>query len=195
MADTQSQVTLRTRKFLRNALLGRKQMVVWVFITMQPSLYETTFVANILMIREKATCFIPTVQMCLKKISVQNWQKPTKWTKTKCLSSASEPNTVEERAQGSRWFTTLMRHSRSSSPIIGLWDMGLRQRLRSRADSNVCTPSSIGPQVVTFFWGAQRADFVVLPRHYAGKQRKNRAKTVRGTAKTKGGVKDKAKKK
>lgn len=37
MADTQSQVTLRTRKFLRNALLGRKQMVVWVFITTQPS--------------------------------------------------------------------------------------------------------------------------------------------------------------
>lgn len=36
---------------------------------------------------------------------------------------------------------------------------------------------------------------MVLTRHHAGKQRKNRAKTVRGTAKTKGGAKDKAKKK
>lgn len=142
MADTQSQVTLRTRKFLRNALLGRKQMVVWVYIT--TSLQEMSFVAKILMTSQKAMCFIPTAQTCPRKTFVQNWQKPTKWTKTKCLFLGSGPNTVEGRAQGSRWFTTHMRHSRNSSPIIGLWDTELRLRLRSQADSNVCTPSSIG---------------------------------------------------
>ena len=31
MADKEQPVTLRTRKFLRNALLSRKQMVVYVF--------------------------------------------------------------------------------------------------------------------------------------------------------------------
>lgn len=152
MADTQSQVTLRTRKFLRNALLGRKQMVVWVFITTQPSLHEMSFVAMILMTSHKAMCFIPTAQTCPRKTFAQNWQKPTKWTKTKCLFSGSEPNTVEERAQGSRWFTTHMRHSRSSSPIIGLWDTELRQRLRSQADNNVCTPSSIGRSLPWSWW-------------------------------------------
>lgn len=30
MADKEQPVTLRTRKFIRNALLGRKQMVVYV---------------------------------------------------------------------------------------------------------------------------------------------------------------------
>lgn len=32
MADREQPVTLRTRKFIRNALLGRKQMVVWVLL-------------------------------------------------------------------------------------------------------------------------------------------------------------------
>lgn len=31
MADKEAPVTLRTRKFLSNPLLGRKQMVVYVF--------------------------------------------------------------------------------------------------------------------------------------------------------------------
>ncbi len=32
MADKEQPVTLRTRKFIRNALLGRKQMVVYVLL-------------------------------------------------------------------------------------------------------------------------------------------------------------------
>lgn len=33
MADREQPVTLRTRKFIRNALLGRKQMVVYVTLS------------------------------------------------------------------------------------------------------------------------------------------------------------------
>lgn len=151
---------------------------------------------------KKAMYFIPTAPTCPRKTSAQNWQKPTKWTKTKYLSSGSEPNTVEERAQGSHWFTTRMRHSRNSSPITGLWDTELRQRLRSQADSNVCTPFSIG-RSLPWSWsihslpssGNSGGWLLGVTLIHAGKQRKNRAKTVRGTAKTKGGVKDKAKKK
>lgn len=44
MADKEQPVTLRTRKFIRNALLGRKQMVVYAFAnsplpTTQPLAY------------------------------------------------------------------------------------------------------------------------------------------------------------
>lgn len=34
MADSESPVTLRTRKFIRNPLLGRKQMVVYVHLNL-----------------------------------------------------------------------------------------------------------------------------------------------------------------
>lgn len=42
MADREQPVTLRTRKFIRNPLLGRKQMVVYVHHPFFPSITTLT---------------------------------------------------------------------------------------------------------------------------------------------------------
>lgn len=42
MTDREQPVTLRTRKFIRNPLLGRKQMVVYVSLSILPTYISTS---------------------------------------------------------------------------------------------------------------------------------------------------------
>lgn len=49
MADREQPVTLRTRKFIRNALLGRKQMVLWVLLPRNDTFASSVIPAETLM--------------------------------------------------------------------------------------------------------------------------------------------------
>ena len=96
-------VTLRTRKFIRNPLLSRKQMVLYVnskasfHISFHPS--EGTNMLLMLMnfLGMSFTLVAPTAP---KMNSERGLRNSTKQTKIKSASSGSGRTTAEARAQG-----------------------------------------------------------------------------------------------
>ncbi|MCJ1343362.1 hypothetical protein MMC31_001555 [Peltigera leucophlebia] len=138
MADTQSQVTLRTRKFLRNALLGRKQMVVDVLHPNRANVSKDDLRAKLAEIYK------------VNKDQVSVFGFRTQYGGGKSTGFAL----IYDSHEALKKF----------EPHYRLVRYGIASKIEK-------------------------------PSRQQRKQRKNRAKTVRGTAKTKGGVKDKAKKK
>src|SRR4051794_35074038 len=109
MAEREASVTLRTRKFIRNPLLSRRQMVVYVLpeplhIQFQPHRHTTDYLSNLTVMSSTQTD-----PMSPKTNSALSSQKSIKPIKTKCPSLDSGHNMVEGKAQASRSSTTHTR--------------------------------------------------------------------------------------
>ena len=110
MADREQPVTLRTRKFIRNALLGRKQMVVYVSLLLQPHSpnpsppfhYHSHPNPKLIQRPYPATSSTPIAPTSPKTNSATNSPNSIKREKTKSPASASEHNMVAGRVPALR---------------------------------------------------------------------------------------------
>ncbi|TFB06570.1 40S ribosomal protein S24-B [Trichoderma ghanense] len=146
MADNDAPVTLRTRKFIRNPLLGRKQMVVDILHPGRPNISKTE-------LSEKLASLYKA-----QKEQVQVFGLRTQFGGGKTTGFAL----IYDSPEALKKFEPKYRLIR-----VGLATKPERPSRQQRTSS---------------IHGQQRK---LLPA-YTCKQRKNRQKTLRGTAKVKG---------
>ncbi|KAJ9639420.1 hypothetical protein H2201_002918 [Coniosporium apollinis] len=151
MAD--SQVTLRTRKFIRNPLLGRKQMVVDVLHPGRPNVSKDE-------LRSKLSELYKSGK---DQVSVFGFRTQYGGGKSTGFALIYDSNEAMKKFE----------------PHYRLVRVGMASKIEKASRQQRMYTLEFGKDGVV---GAGR-----------GKQRKNRAKTMRGTAKTKGASKDKKK--
>ncbi|KAI4142611.1 MAG: hypothetical protein L6R39_004873 [Caloplaca ligustica] len=159
MAEREQPVTLRTRKFIRNPLLGRKQMVVDVLHPSRPNVSKDE-------LRSKLAELYKAPK---DTISVFGFRTQYGGGKSTGFALIYDSNEVMKKFEP---HYRLVRYGAATK---------VEKASRQQRDYE---------WLVVFEGGRILGSSVdVIP----GKQRKNRAKTVRGTAKTKAATKDKKK--
>ncbi|KAL8828082.1 MAG: hypothetical protein Q9191_002799 [Dirinaria sp. TL-2023a] len=160
MADREQPVTLRTRKFIRNALLGRKQMVVDVLHPNRANVKKDE-------LRQKLAELYKTNK---DQVSCFGFRTQYGGGKSTGFALIYDSNEVMKKFEPHYRLvrygqaTKVEKASRQQRTYYHIYCITYRRGMTSRT--------------------------IMLS---IGKQRKNRAKTVRGTAKAKGASKDKKK--
>ncbi|KAL8735357.1 MAG: hypothetical protein Q9166_000902 [cf. Caloplaca sp. 2 TL-2023] len=172
MADREQPVTLRTRKFIRNPLLGRKQMVVLV-----------SQLTSLLQLRTNPQ-------------NTSTSPLPKSYPANLLLHSSdvlhpSRPNVSKDELRSK--LAELYKASKDTVSVFGFrtqYGGGKSTGFALIYDSNEVM-KKFEPHYRLVRYG--QATKIEKASRQQRKQRKNRAKTVRGTAKAKGATKEKKK--